>query len=451
MNTPAPLRPSATPSASSSRHARAAVLGFTSAAAARPRTEGRQSPAPNRPAATASSAASTSCRDGGTSEAGSMLQSMPPPYRAGTVGRLSARPGIAPRAPRRAAAGALLAALAACGRPAPPEEAPLLEARLAERVRGWVAEGDLARADGYVYAVEVGELLAWAALAGDRGFYDALHAEALRFVRDDPSDPYTRGFVAWRRREGEPHDASGTTEALRIAEGLWHGAAAFDLPADRALALVILRGYARHAAELHGVWLVRNYFNLGTRAFATNSFLVDYAPDFLAEVAKAEGDAELADVARRSAALLGAARAPSGLLCDAVQPELATLTEPELAIFSPNDVIQLANAGTAALMGARSRPEAAVGVLGFALERLPRLDAAYYGRTGEVALRRRPGAETWGILLRLALALEDGAAFRRLWPRLAETVESFLEEPSEPRLYTAAELLLALRAAAPAR
>ncbi len=32
---------------------------------------------------------------------------------------------------------------------------------------------------------------------------------------------------------------------------------------------------ARHAAEEQGVWMIRNYFNLGTRSFANNSFLVD--------------------------------------------------------------------------------------------------------------------------------------------------------------------------------
>lgn len=351
------------------------------------------------------------------------------------------------RSPRRLLPALLSAALAACGRGAPPSEAPALEARLAERVRAWVAAGELARPDGYVYTVEVGELLTWAALAGDRPLYDRLRAEVLPLVRDDPSDPYTRGFVAWRQKHGEPHDASGTTEALRVAEGLWRGAAAFDLPEDRALALLVLHGYAAHAAELNGVWLVRNYFNFGTRAFATNSFLIDYAPDFLSEVAEAEGDPALADIARRSGELLADARAPSGLVRDVVQPELATLTDQDVVIFSPNDAVQLSNAATAALMGAEREPAVAHGVLRFALACLPRLDTAYYGRTGEVALRRPPGLETWAVLARLALARGDTEAFDALWPRLADAVELFLEREPEPRLYVAAELLLGLAAA----
>ena len=66
-------------------------------------------------------------------------------------------------------------------------------------------------------------------------------------------------------------DASGTTEALRFAEGLWEGARVFGEPADRELALLVLRAYRRHEYVDQGIWLIRNYFNLQTRAFATNS------------------------------------------------------------------------------------------------------------------------------------------------------------------------------------
>ena len=83
--------------------------------------------------------------------------------------------------------------------------------------------------------------------------------------------------------------------------------------------MTILDGYARHAAEEQGVWMIRNYFNLGTRSFATNSFLVDYAPDLVAEVAAAMGREDLAEVARRSYALIEKAQAPIGLLYDMIQ------------------------------------------------------------------------------------------------------------------------------------
>ena len=131
--------------------------------------------------------------------------------------------------------------------------------------------GEFARADGFAYAVDIGELLRVAARLEDREMYAALREFALRrLIVDEPDDPYTRGFVLWRRSpvpvdsEDAP-DASGTTEALRISEGLWEGAHAFGAGEDRELALMILDGYQRHASAAAGLLLIRNYFNFGSR------------------------------------------------------------------------------------------------------------------------------------------------------------------------------------------
>ncbi len=350
---------------------------------------------------------------------------------------------------RRTLPALLLAAAASCTPEIdPPPETARIEAELARSVRAWLADDrGTARADGYTYAVDVAQLLLWSARAGDEELYDELRAHALRHLLvDDPDDPFTRGFVLWRHRPGEPRDASGTTEALRLAEGLWRGAEAFGRTEDRRLARLILDGYARHAYVDGGVWLIRNYFKLETRAFATNSYLVDYAPDFVAEVAAETGDPTLADVAERSYDLLVRAQTEGGLVYDLVQPEVATLMGPGLVIFSPNDVVQLSNAATAAEQGVRGRPHVALAVLGLAKEKLPRLDVSYLGRTGDVAVRRRPGMETYASLTRIAVHLRDDEALAELLPELLAASETTARHPPEPRLYVASELLLALRA-----
>ena len=155
---------------------------------------------------------------------------------------------------------------------------------LHQEVRSRVLAGDLARANGFAYAVDVGELMRVASRLGDREMYAALRSFAVRrLIIDDPDDPTTRGFVLWRRTPApadaeDAPDASGTTEALRVSEGLWEGALAFGAGEDRERAITILDGYARHASDAAGLLLIRNYFNFGSRDFATNSFLVDYAP-----------------------------------------------------------------------------------------------------------------------------------------------------------------------------
>ena len=104
---------------------------------------------------------------------------------------------------------------------------------LHQEVRDRVLAGEFARTNGFAYAVDVGELLRVASRLGDREMYAALRGFAVRrLIVDEPGDPYTRGFVLWRRTpvptdEEDAPDASGTTEALRVSEGLWEGALAF--------------------------------------------------------------------------------------------------------------------------------------------------------------------------------------------------------------------------------
>ena len=255
----------------------------------------------------------------------------------------------------------------------------------------------------------------FAAQEGDREMYEPLRDFAIeRYVLNDREDPYTRGFVLWRYGQDQEPDASGTTEALRLAEGLWRGAEAFGESEDREWAVTILDGYARHAAEEQGVWMIRNYFNLGTRSFATNSFLVDYAPDFVAEVAAATGREDLAEVARQSYALIEKAQAPIGLLYDMIQPEVATLFDDErMVIFSPNDAIQLSNTATVAACAVVGLPGIGRAVVDFSHERMPGLRGTYYGRTGEVARDKRPGIEAW----RLSFGSRSLSTMTRRLPR----------------------------------
>ena len=171
----------------------------------------------------------------------------------------------------------LMLAVMACSNDSPsePEGARATKKELHELAKARVIRGMLARTDGFAYAVDVSLLMIFAAQEGDREMYDPLRDFALEhLVLNDPEDPYTRGFVLWRYDKDQEPDASGTTEALRLAKGLWRGAEAFGESVDREWAVTILDGYARHAAEEQGVWMIRNYFNLGTRSFATNSFLV---------------------------------------------------------------------------------------------------------------------------------------------------------------------------------
>jgi hypothetical protein len=270
----------------------------------------------------------------------------------------------------------------------------------------WNKSG-MRRSDGYIYAVDVGHLLIHSALVGDRPLYEKVKGATLEtLIVDRRDDPYTQGFVGWRVRPGRPLDASGTTEALRIARGLWNGSQRFELPNDRALALKILDGYRRHAYMDQGVWLVRNYFNFETRSFANDSFLVDYDPDLIREVAKATGDAELKELAERSYAAVLSALSPAGLFHTLIQPDLRTIMpDAPITVFSPNDVIQVNNACTVAETVTEGDHDTAVRFLDFVAGEGRRLKRSYYGRTGDEVDTTRADSTAWSCLVRLAAHL----------------------------------------------
>lgn len=180
--------------------------------------------------------------------------------------------------------------------------------RLESQLRARLDRRRLQRPNGFVYAIDLAQLLAYAALQEDRELYERLRAQAEpTLVERGVQGGRRHTFVAWRYRPGDgPEDleASGTTEALELARALWLGAQAFDRPGDRALALRIVEGYARHQSRSSDFWYVRNYYDLTGDAFADNSYLVDYDPDFVGLVARAANRpslCEVAPVAERSA------------------------------------------------------------------------------------------------------------------------------------------------------
>jgi len=315
--------------------------------------------------------------------------------------------------------------------------------KMRNRAKAMVLEGTLARANGHIYAVDINQLATYAAVIVD---------ELL--INDKDSD-YTRGFIAWRFMRADengnpvPREASGSTEALRAAEALWIGSETFeDLADDRQTALLILDGYVRHqTTQTHNgqeIWFIRNYYNLQTEAWATNSFLIDYDPDFLARVAQATGDPDLADVARRSEQLFKKAAARTGLLREMVQPEVLTLMGIPGAIFAPNNQEQLSNSVAEAERSARTNRPLAVGVLRFAMQRKDDLRLNYDVETG-AASSSGVGAETYAPLVRLAVKLGDHEAVDTFLPKLVHQCEKFMAQAqAKDTLYLLGESLLAI-------
>lgn len=328
-------------------------------------------------------------------------------------------------------------------------------ARLDAEMRRWLGAEGPQRRDGFLYGLDVGPLLLYAAQRGDQALYQQLLPFAQQLVMNEASDPYTRGFVLWRRRNGQPPEVSGSAEALWLARALWAGAAAFGREQDRALALSVMDGYARHAFELQGYWLVRKYFAFEGRSFASLSSLLSYHPDFLALLEREAPRDAWRGFAERSTAMLERARTAHGLLKTVIQPEIAA-TYPDLDVlaYAPDGISALLDSCLGAEGALYGRPALAAALLDFARDgdhtvRTGRLYAYFRIRDGAPVGIAELSSAGYACLGRLAAGLDDRGAFEDFTPWLLLAMRDITRVPSAQvaPLYDGGQLLLAAYAA----
>jgi hypothetical protein len=326
---------------------------------------------------------------------------------------------------------------------------------LDSEVARWLRDHGVARKDGVsVHALDLAPLMLHAALAGDRERYLKLHAGLQPLILTEQSGTYTAGFVLWRRVPDLAPEVSGATEALWVARALVAGAAAFGRPADRAQALRVLDGYAKHAFELQDVWLVRKYYSFAGSNFASLGALPSYHADFLDGLEKDGAQGAWRGLAERSYAAIERARNPVGLLNPVIQPEVGAGFEGMgLETYAPDGVTPLEDACLGAEGVARGAPGVGHDVLDFVLEgshrrRSGKLWAYYDASSGAPVGDTSLSGPGYACLARLAVALERRDALAALLPPLREEMQRLGEVPqlSEAFLYSAGPLLLAARA-----
>lgn len=337
---------------------------------------------------------------------------------------------------------------------APQAAAPLREAAnaLDGAVRAWLREGP-ARRDGFTYGMDVAPLLLYAAERRDEALATLLRGPALDLIVS--GEAATDGFVLWRQKKGVAPEVSGATEGIAMARAFWSAAGAFRHPDDRALALRLVSGYARHAEQLHGTWLIRKYYAFGTGHYAPMSVLASYQADFAREVEAALPGVR--GLAERSYETVRRAAGPSRLLLPLIQPAVG-IDFPRLNVhrYAPNDVVPLEDSCLAAEGARTGLPQVAQRVLAFAGEQSHpdgdgRLHGYYDRRAGKAIDGPLLSSTGYACLGQLAARLGDRSAAARLAPTLAADMAALAAAPEthDAPLYAAGPLLraaLALRA-----
>ena len=273
-----------------------------------------------------------------------------------------------------------------------------------------VLRDEMARSDGYIYGMDVGQALTELAHAGRREPYEKLRELALKqLIYRNAQNPWADGFVVWRIKAGEPPDASGTAEALRLAEGLRAGARHLGFGGDLDPSRQILHAYLKHAYVDHGIWLIRNYFNLNTRSFASNSYLFGYDADLLQQAA-AE-DRAFAEAASHTKKMIGSLATREGFLEEILQPEILTAFPVGVSpAFSPNGIRSVLNSCTVLDRATAAAPEQGRRLLTLVAAEMSRQQAAGV-RTPRLPLywqfdrpldKHHAGIAVYGCLARLA-------------------------------------------------
>lgn len=294
---------------------------------------------------------------------------------------------------------------------------------LANRVDKW----ELGRSDGYIYIVDVGGAMTELAEAGEKAWYMKLRAYAVKdLILKDPDNPWADGFVGWRYKSGTPLDASGTAEALRLAQGFLTGYRKFGDPDDLKQSDFLISGYLKHAYTDHGIWLIRNYFNFATRSFASNSYVSGYDADFLSLAGEHNPDAKRA--AENTIKLLKTMSTDDGFLEEILQPELLTALPDVPPEFSPNSVRSIFNSCSALDRAALALPAQGRKLLAFAAKAVGtnrghgvlRPGLPLYWRDGKPAPAPNPrgGVAAYACLTRLAARLKDDSGVRMFEPLL---------------------------------
>ena len=328
-----------------------------------------------------------------------------------------------------------------------------LKSQVEKNLEQWIDQGELVREDGHIYTVDTAQIAIYAAQEGKEALYQKILPMVKATIVDIPGQEYTVGMISWRipkdfsQNPDFKRDASGTTEALRVAEALWLGHQKFKLDHMDWVKKIIL-AYQKHQTIDQNQWMIRNYYNLQTQAFAPNSYAVDYDPDFLWKIAQDTTDPELKSVAQtlseKSADLLAKSISPSGLVHQVMLPEIMTLLPTiKMIAFSPNGIEMINNALTVAERCVHTCPSVIEATQKF-LHKQEKFGRAYQAITGESLSKEGAGIVEYAAITRFACYVGDTQTLDRTLSDYALHLNTFLKWPAGVKIYVASEVLMGL-------
>jgi len=257
-----------------------------------------------------------------------------------------------------------------------------------------------ARADGYVYAIDLAYIMRVGALLDNQRLFE----RAYTLVQDhllqiNVNDPRARYTVRWRYHPERPRDASGAKETGMVADALWTAFEQWGHPHHRSIAIKVLNAYLDHGYwETDRRFLVKNYYNYGTKTLSENTWLINQLPHTVRKIGCATRDSALLRTARGMSRFVRAGALQEGFSYEMYDPGIGTVIENASGYYSPNGILKLQSS----LQIARTRlpftTRPAQALLRFQNEKDHDLYTHYYRNPRTEDLRplwEKPSAEYW--------------------------------------------------------
>lgn len=307
----------------------------------------------------------------------------------------------------------------------PPEKLEDLISSYESRLVNDLREGLPFRDDGFAYAVDLGNTMTTAVALDNRELFDRAYGLIREhFLRTDAEDPRARYTILWRYKPNTVPDASGSKETGVLADALWEAYERWGDREHREVATKVLDAYLEHGYwETERRFVVKNYYNYGTRTLSENTWVLNQMPHTIRKIACGTRDTSLFRHARGMARFAEAAYLKKGFSREMYDVGIETVFGGSDGYYSPNGLIKLQSSLeiARALLPFNATP--AREMVEFLGEKYPDVYSSYYYNPRSEAIA--PLAETSGQ----TYALSERALMLLLATRFRDSLkEEFLHD-----------------------
>ena len=239
-----------------------------------------------------------------------------------------------------------------------------------------LSNGLPSRPDGFRYAIDLAEIMQSAVEIGDSILFSKAY-EAIKkhyIIRDTWID----SAIAWRYKNDSEIDTSGTAETIHCAFAIYLAYKKWGVEEYKKLSYSLAKAYIKHGyAPEPGKFLVKNYFNYGTRTLSENTYLINQRPDFLYLIGKENNDNDMIEKSKMMYNAIISGYVKNGFFHSLYDIGVKTIIPGSDGYYSPNGVFPLISSIDISLSIIEFNPKPAREILDFFHENFGRWSDFY--------------------------------------------------------------------------